>query len=410
MGSPLEELHKFVDHAVSNEFFLTPDPGSLKGYRPKADVKVRDEHKIIVQHDVNDEKATTGDGGDSAMRTGIMAFCNSPVDANLLPLFELAAPSLGIMVRHPYQSKKPDKCWNDPNNCSRDQLISFAAGCWRVGNNEIVQRILARHIARGLLCQNIYNDCPPDSPKPPDPKTTDPKIPDPLGPHEVMYLRACAGDNLALVDPLGQMALLAAIRALRQGDEINAMIVESIVCCQLDAFLHLYQGNWEQELRNYWGASRRVARGQPEIAEAIIDVVNIENERYLNLTRNYLLWDIPWEVLAVFLDECLAILHDPTKLPDPIELLDLAKRFAYAAAKDLGREASGIVQYVTDIVNWIRNDPSIVRALPSLDDPIEAIIELTGYFDKAGQKRRRRRPPPNFLASKEIFKIIGIDI
>lgn len=404
MSNFLDDLEDFINATTQSSFLITPDPYGIGSYDRKVHVPVRDEHNIVVQHDVNEKNPTMGDGGDSAMRTGLLAFCGSHQDAELLPDFEVPKES-GIMVRHPFQHILPNKCWNDPGNCSRDQLIPFIAGCWRIGRTEIVQRLLAQHLARGLLCQNIYNDCPDNARK----------LPDPLGPHEVMFMRACAGDALAMIDPIGQLSLLAAIRALPTNAEPNAMIVESIVCCQLDAYIARHGKTYKSVLRHYWGEQR----GQLEIAETLISVVEIEYKRYQNLdVRKYLTWILPLEQMKFLFEFCKTILQHPETILDPSRLMQLAKKFATAAAHDLGRQLVTTIKYIESFVNWIiESNPGSEKALPALLDPVLAIILLSGYFDGDGrppprpQLPRSRWPPPYVLPLLTNYASeIGIDI
>lgn len=89
----------------------------------------RDEHGIIVQHNLNYPDQM--DGGDSASRTGIMAMCGSKDDAILLSKFAYGFG--GQLVRHPFQTSngrtgEDFRNWADPKETSRDQLICWAAG------------------------------------------------------------------------------------------------------------------------------------------------------------------------------------------------------------------------------------------------------------------------------------------
>lgn len=238
---------------------LPPKSDSINGHIPDLSGLARDDIGIINQL----EDGGKLDGGDSAHRTGFAAFLGSQKDNDLLHLFE----SNGVMVRHPTQVP-----WNNWKNCTRDQLIGYAAGCWRAGRLDINQRLLDAHKARfpPFTCQDTERDYPGTTKNPP--------IGDPLGPHDVMYLRVSAGDNSAYTNQAGQLALEAAIVYAATQDvkvDQNNLILHSILCGRLKMLVEVIP-NYEESIRYYWSGWRK----QPRIAEEFIWVIREELKRY----------------------------------------------------------------------------------------------------------------------------------
>jgi hypothetical protein len=237
---------------------IPPKSNTIGGHVPDLRGLARDEEGII-----NQVEPGHLDGGDSAHRTGFAAFLNSQADKDLLPRFE----SNGIMVRHPSQAP-----WNNWKNCSRDQLIGYAAGCWRAGRFDINKRLLEALLARSTppTCQNTEES---------DGTTKIPPIGDFLGPHDIMFLRICAGDNVAYTDtPLGQSALQTAIDFASFQDttvDQNNLILHAIVCGRLK-LLVTAMPQYQDAVRYYWSEWRQ----QPRIAEEFIWVIKEELKRY----------------------------------------------------------------------------------------------------------------------------------
>jgi hypothetical protein len=181
---------------------LPPRQNTIQNHIPDLQGLSRDSSGIIMQMQDND----TLNGGDSAHRMGVSAFCNSLNDQQKLSLFE----NNGIMVRHPTRSP-----WNNSKNCTRDQLIGFAAGCWRAGLLDINQRLLHAHATRSppFTCQDTENDYPGTTKQLP--------IGDPLGPDDIMYLKICAGDADAVQDTLGQIVLQVSILRADKNIEVD---------------------------------------------------------------------------------------------------------------------------------------------------------------------------------------------
>lgn len=249
------EFKAHLQNSALGFILLPPDAGYLGAKNYPFDGLSRDPDGITMQ--LQDD--STFDGGDSANRTGILAFLNSTQDQQLLDRFE----SGGVMRRHPSQGD-----WADPNNCSRDQLLAYMAGCWRAGRTDIATRLLKAHEARGNLCQNIQ-DKGPDTVK-------NPPLGDPLLPHHHMFLRVCAGQDGAHWDLVAQYFLQVDIEAAAmRADEINQLIPVAWVCGRLDHFVKSIP-DYQKRLDDYWGGWR----GQPQIAAAYGDAIRTELKRY----------------------------------------------------------------------------------------------------------------------------------
>jgi hypothetical protein len=216
----------------------------------------RDSHGIICQHDIYDE-ARRHDGGDSVNRTAIMAICGSTEDADLLGLFSVG----GIMVRHPYQEP-----WNNPNNCSRDQLIPYVAALWAWEKKEAAQLVLLATMNRKWRCQNTERDEPGTIKKWYNGA-------DWLAPDHRLHLKLAAGALIADATFLERTWLDASIfwsTKVKPESEQNQIICQCLVAgpeyVKKYAAMH---PNFEGSLRRYWGTWR----DQREIAELLINKV-----------------------------------------------------------------------------------------------------------------------------------------
>ena len=311
--SAIEQALEGLVRLATNARRPRPDPNTLGGYLPALQGLSRDGGGIIMQ--TQGDPMRPLDGGDSANRTGVLAFCGSNRDAELLPLFFNVGTSLA--TRHPTQAP-----WNNPNNFSRDQLIAYLAGCWRSGRTDIASALLRAHEARGFTCQNFENDFPGTVKSPP--------IGDPLGPQDMMYLRVCAGDSDAIADLVSMLTMYTSIQFLSSDAkiEINQSLLEAMVCCQLDVFVNAHS-NFDEQLNYYWGHER----GQQSIADAWIHVVNLELERYESPD----LWDflLPPNLLAelrhIDLNEALNAL----RTFNPAYFAELAGKLTIAILRDL---------------------------------------------------------------------------
>lgn len=260
----LSDLFDHVPGSWQPGALLPSDPSSITsapGALDQIDTQ-RDGDGIVV--------STEGsDGGDSSHRTGFLAFCGSRADADLLPMFE-KEPGKG--VRHPKQGPPAfnDRWWNDPDNFTRDQLVAYAAGCWRSGRTDIVRRLLSKVVERGFRAQNIHKDAP-DVPSP--------SGPDIIGPHVLMYLNVCAGLPFAAWDPLGQAILQLDIEFAQTQPvndyEINQLALQAIVCGRLDYFV-TWIPDYKERFDYYWS----VRRPMSQVSDLICSVIDIELHRY----------------------------------------------------------------------------------------------------------------------------------
>lgn len=258
MSTVLDAITSFVNRLGTGQFPIPPKPDTLDGHIPDMSALARDGQGIICQRQADGSL----DGGDSAHRTGVAAFCNSAFDGSLLPLFE----STGVMTRHPTQAP-----WNNWKNCTRDQLTGYVAGCWRANCSAINRRLYQAHKNRvpPFTCQNTENDAPGTTKIPP--------IGDLLSPADIMFLRIAAGDDAAFRDVLAQFSLHVAIEVADRDVKIDKtnLMLESIVCGRLNLFVQVHS-NYEDCLRYYWSGWRQ----QPRIAEELIWVVQKELSRY----------------------------------------------------------------------------------------------------------------------------------
>jgi hypothetical protein len=350
LASVLDTISQFLDTLGPGSLPIPPKSDTLGAHVPDLTGVPRDGEGIICQ------LQSTGnlDGGDSAHRTGAAAFCNSAADQALLPRFE----KLGIMVRHPTQPP-----WNDPTNCSRDQLKGYSAGCWRAGRTDINQRLLLAHEARGFVCQNI-KEAEPGKP------STLKKLPvgDVLLPDDVMCLHVAAGQNAAFMDIFGQLCLHVAIEVASRDVTVdkNNLLYESIICGRLNLFVKVHQ-NYESVLRYYWGDQRN----QPRMAEEIIWVVKQELKRYPVLDASLL----PANTLDFLRSLDLNI---ELKNIDQQHLEQLAERFAEATLKDAVNTIVVIMKLGVDIAvrELQRLGATVqqtVKALADIHQPADAI-------------------------------------
>lgn len=341
MANIIEEvLGKFVELIEGGGLIIPPKADTLGNFNPPTDKLLRDEHGLVVQGSLADPK--NWDGGDSAHKTGIIAFCNSHRDQQVLHKLE----ENGIMRRHPSQAP-----WNNYRNCSRDQLIAYAGGCWRAGKHDIVGRLLQQHAERmpPFTCQNTEDDWPGTAKHPP--------IGDPLLPHDIMYLRICAGQSHAFLDLTGQFLLQASIELLELGNttEKNQAILQAIVCGRLDLFTRAHP-KWRDDVAGYWSGWRE----QSQIADALIWVIEKELMRYEGIASIPMLFPIHLLQFLKNLDlkaELLTI--------DPRRHADLAGRFLAACVKDAQRYGEEMYRFVVQAAEKVK------KALEEVGDTIE---------------------------------------
>lgn len=299
-----------------------PFPGSLGSYKPHIDGLQRDEQNIVMQ--LSEGRL---DGGDSSHRTGVLAFCDSEMDRDNLRRFQIAP---GLMTRHPTQAP-----WNNPKNCSRDQLLGYISGCWRWGYTDLVNNLLEAHANRmpPFTCQNTERDYPGSTKTPP--------LGDLLAPHEIMYFRICSGDFSASLDLPAQLSLYLAIMTTPTSvdAELNQLLLMSTVCGQLDIFVQQHP-NYREALHNYW--SGEPWRGQHSIAESLIDVVNLESARYSPISLLDAL--LPKHLLEEFQQLNLGEELKAFQSGNPLQFAQLSARFIVATLRDIGDHIEMLVR------------------------------------------------------------------
>ncbi|MCF6132219.1 hypothetical protein [Flavobacterium wongokense] len=334
-------LETFIGFIENGMFIAPPDNTTLNHFTPNiAQLQnQRDQYGIIEQVQAD---GVTLDGGDSAHKTGVLAFCNSIPDILVLNNFEQD----GIMVRHP--NFVPANNWK---NCSRDQLIAYISGCWRAGKFDIANRLYEKHQQRipPFTCQNTENDHPGTAKNPP--------IGDLLMPHDIMFFKICTGDNDAYKDLMGQLSLQIAIEVTPNdiSHEYTQLLLQAIVCGRLNHFVTIHP-EYKSNLRYYWGGWRN----QIQIAEALIEVIDIEMKRYDNLIPI----PLPFRFPANLINEILKLkLPDDLINFDPANRIELAQRFINAFLLDIQIELmkqfelnKAIVQFalnaLNDVMTW----------------------------------------------------------
>lgn len=351
---------------ITNARRPLPNPLTLNSFVPILDgIKRELMTNIVMQYqEGNAEKPL--DGGDSAHRTGVLAFCGSQVDAENLGLFFHD----GLMVRHPTQEP-----WNNPNNCSRDQLIGYLAGCWRTGRNDIAVSLLNSHRDRGWFCQNTENDKPGTTKNPP--------LGDPLGPHHIMYLRICAGDFDAATDLVSQLALYTAIQTASNDveSEQNQLLLLSAVCCQLDVYVAA-QTKYKDALMHYWGGEPW--RGQRSIATNLINVVDLELARYS--TPNVLDYLMPANILEELRRINLQDAVDALRNGNPLYFAELAGKLAIAALRDIEHYVKVVLYGLRTLKNITEEVANGILKILNIQASKEAqkIVGLLGGIDPFG--------------------------
>ncbi len=198
----------------------------------------------------------TGDGGDSAMRNGILMMCD---DLNRVSAINYSL-NLGEWVRH--STQRP---WTNPKNFSRDQLIVFIAGINKEKWRPLIEMTFRRHAKRLFFCQNTERD-KPGTTKYPWPHTFENDkgvmerrlfdFADPLFPNHIGMLIIAA--RMYVFYPFLLVAypwhvLKLALRALNnpKGEE-NQTIAECFVYGTLKLYRRLFP-KWQEISAKYWG-------------------------------------------------------------------------------------------------------------------------------------------------------------
>ncbi len=298
-----------------------PNPSLIHDFVPDVSCIRRDSDGLCMQWQP-DSPDRLLDGGDSAHRTGVLAFCNSSKDQGNLPKYLLPD---GLMVRHPAQVP-----WNNPKNCSRDQLIGYLAGCWRAQLFDIAKVLYANTTSQRVppfTCQNG----------------------DLLAPENLMFFRVCTRDFSAASDLVGQTELYISILALPTDPktEINQTLLMAIVCGQLDVFVASHPF-YEDQLRPYWGDDKTF-RFQPCIADDLIQVVNLELARYDGISiLDRLLPKNLWSAIKdINVEDAVRTLN----IANPIWVAEMTARLAVAALKDIVAQITSIGQTATTLTD-----------------------------------------------------------
>lgn len=211
-------------------------------------VIIRDSHGLPVD--------ITMDGGDSAVRAGMLALFANYFDH--IDEYE----HKGLTCRHPVQDP-----WCNEWNQSRDQTIPLVAGLAVAGNREACRRIFWAHAKRGFFSQNTERDWPGTTkyPWPHKMQGGDPKdngkwrlfdFADPLFPDHIWHLILCA--RITWLYPFAVigipwMIVSMALHGLRAGREHNQIIAMCMI--QGPWALRLFKAltpSWEADVRTYW--------------------------------------------------------------------------------------------------------------------------------------------------------------
>lgn len=219
----------------------------------------RDDRGIIVQH--SKEDPAYGDGGDSAMRTGLMALSGSDIDRYNLFMFFKSKENL--LVRHPAQVP-----WNNPKNFTRDQLTCYMAGA-SLQEPYITKSIYKACLKRGFRAQNTESDYEGTTKKFPDGA-------DLLSPADILFLAVCTDVHflgllgLSIIGaPWFLLNLLYATKIKPYGEQ-NQILCQCLVFGKLATKLYTkLHPNYKKAISDYWGGWR----DQPEIGQALIDKV-----------------------------------------------------------------------------------------------------------------------------------------
>lgn len=219
----------------------------------------RDAENIVIQHSRDDW--SYADGGDSAMRTGILAWAGSHQDELNLGKFEIKP---GLFVRHPTQAP-----WNNPNNFTRDQLVCYVAGCFAAGYSGICERAFITAVHRRLRAQNTEADVPGSTKHFPDGA-------DLLMPDIMYFLGICAGlpkfvlAGLAIFGyPMLVLNILWSTLVKPYGEQNQLICICSIVGVRTLKFYRWLHPNYQKALVQYWGGWR----DQMEIADKVINKI-----------------------------------------------------------------------------------------------------------------------------------------
>lgn len=203
----------------------------------------------------------TGDGGDTAMRLGMLAVMGLHVGSRCGDLV-----NNGVAVRHPY-----DVPWNNPNNFTRDQLIPLISGLYQLGKYEEVRLLFKAHAKRFFFCQNIERDYP-GSRKYPYPHTfindrgdKETRLfdyADWIFPIDVVYFALCCNYYPKLLRPLGIFLFFfkCLFKAFKDPlAEENQMICMSMIYGRIaKRIFKFFRPQWKASSEYYWGIRNEI--------------------------------------------------------------------------------------------------------------------------------------------------------
>lgn len=217
-----------------------------------------------------------GDGGDSAMRAGIL---NLFTDRNEYLYYYECKGNLGWLKRHPNQH-----IWDMPLNFSRDQLICLMAGIRYFNELATAKRVFWKHARRLFFCQNICRDIYGSWKKPwphwirkdgervlekPQFRWFD--FADPLAPHHIWHLIICAQIKwLYWFAPIGWLFLIGAIIFNSKELDAEQNQLQCMVKRAGPFFVKAYKffnPRWQDQTIYYW----ETRRNQKEFGQAIIN-------------------------------------------------------------------------------------------------------------------------------------------
>lgn len=223
---------------------------------------------MIFKSNNNFPVNSTLDGGDSAMRAGIMLLTGMPYAFDPSK-YEI---SPGWLTRCPDQG--PD--WTNRLNFTRDQLLPLMAGLNKIGRHDIARRVALMHILRLGFCQDFQKDIP-GTWKCPWPHTYADgtysafNFADPTTPAD-WWLMIVAGRlyPLMLLFPICLIFMWLSILMSVNNKEQNQLIASlSAYPKFMRRFYLILVPNWSTYNRAYWET-----RNEGEYAQAIAKMLN----------------------------------------------------------------------------------------------------------------------------------------
>lgn len=195
---------------------------------------------------------------DSCHAASLMAFVNHPEISHGV-LFQYIS-AYNTPVRCPYDTS--GLCPANPNNFTRDQLITLFAGLRAYDFTLTCRALLEAAKQRGYRAQNTEKDIPGSTKKFPD-------GPDILDPSHIGYMKICAGLKANWFEKAWMLARIKIASKFSPLKEPNNIIVMSIVYGYAD-ILKKSNPQINQAVKNYWCENEGAWRGEPGLAEMLI--------------------------------------------------------------------------------------------------------------------------------------------